>query len=509
MTKGDKCIKLLESLKQSQGSQWANKPLKLSPWQKDLIYRIFDQKNEDGFRLIREAFIFVPRKNGKTTFIAGLLIFLILFDGEAGAQIYCCSPDTTQSLLVFKEACNMIKQSSFLSSKLKPIPSKREIHYADKMSFIKALSAEAYSKHGLNPSCVVFDELHAMPDRELYDVMTSGMGARQQPLTISITTAGFNQNGICKTIYDYAKQVAKGEIKDPTFLSFIAEAEAGDDPFAEDTWKKANPNYGVTVLPSFMKSAAQKARDIPSEYAKFCAYNLNIWTDTDKAWLQRDKWQALQADFPLEVLKGLPCWVGVDLASVNDLACVSAVFYYQNRLVVLCKHYTPRGKLQTNMRLTKQPYDVWEREKHLTVTDSESIDYDVIRDDIIALNSTYRVKEVAIDRWNANHLGTQLEKARLKVFGIGMGYASMSEPAKYLEKAIADKKICHFNDPVLNWQIGNVVLDRDAKDNICPNKAKSSEKIDAVVATICGIARYLANKKPDESVYKSRGIISL
>lgn len=258
-----------------------------------------------------------------------------------------------------------------------------------------------------------------------------------------------------------------------------------------------------------MKEQAQKAKDIPSFYNTFLAYHLNIWTDTANKWLDTNVWQTLKADFPVEELNGLPCYGGLDLANVNDLACFSLVFEHRNKIVVLCKHYTAKGQLEKNMRLTKKPYDVWARQGYLTVTDGQTIDFDQIREDILNLAKKYQIKELAIDRWNSNQIGTQLEKARMKVFGIGMGYASMSEPSKYLEKGIADKKICHFDDPVLNWQIGNVVLDRDAKENICPNKTKSAEKIDAVVASICAIARLIANSQPSESVYRSRGIIAI
>ena len=465
-----------ENLTHSKG-ELGGKPFLLEPWQQDYIRRLFGTLNGD-VRQYRTSLLAIPRKNGKSTLCAGIALKL-LFDGEPGAEIYSCAADRDQARLVFEMAKVCVENSPKLRQRLQVY--RNSIVRAETHSTYKALSAEAFTKHGLNAHGIIFDELHAQPDRELWDVMTTSTGARRQPLCVAITTAGFDRKSICWEIWRYALAVRDGAIKDPTFLPAIYAADPEDDWTKEATWRKANPNLGVSVKLEDLRVRCQRALDMPSEENTFKRLHLNCWTEQDTRWLKMSNWA--QGDKPCPVdLTGRECFAGLDMATSFDTTCLCLLFQLDDGTYWAQPHFwIPEENMRERVKRDRVPYDLWAKQGHLRTTPGNVTDYDQVRADINELAKKYNIRQIAIDRWNATQLSTQLQGDGLNVLGFGQGYGSMSAPAKQLEGLVVAGKLLHHS-PVLDWQASNVAIQSDHAGNIKPSKAKSTERIDGIVA---------------------------
>ncbi len=465
-------------LRHTQG-ELGGKPFALEPWQASYIGRLFGTLRPDGLRQYRTSLLALPRKNGKSTLCAGIALKL-LFDGEPGAQIFSCGADREQARLVFEMAKACVEMSPSLRSRLKVY--RNSIVREDTHSFYKALSAEAFTKHGLNAHGVIFDELHAQPDRELADVMQTSMGARRQPLMIYITTAGWDRRSVCYEIWRYAEAVQAGAIKDETFLPEIYCAPDGADWKSEKTWATANPNLGVSIKLDFLRSECARAVEMPSYENTFKQLYLNCWTEQSTRWLQMDKWAQGNKPCPV-MLDGRECFAGLDLASTFDTTCFCLLFQLDDGSFWVEPHFwIPRENAHQREKRDKVPYITWERQGHLKFTEGNVTDFDQVRADIMALTKKYNIRQVAIDRWNATQLATQLQGDGVNVLGFGQGYSSMSSAAKALEAACVAGRLHHGGHPVLAWQASNVAIQQDHAGNIKPSKAKSNERIDGIVA---------------------------
>jgi len=284
-------LTFIENLKQSQG-QWAGCPLTLMDWQKDIIRQLFGTLNPDGTRQYRTCFLTVPRKNGKTELAAAIANYLLFADGEGGAQIYCAAADRDQATLVFNEVASMVRSSPALDKRATILDSVKRIIVPRTSSYCRALSAESYSKHGFNSHGIIFDELHAQPDRNLWDVLTTSTGSRRQPLIVAITTAGVDRESICYKIYEYAKKVRDDPSIDPTFLPVIYEIGANDNWEDEKVWYKANPALGVFRSIEEMRTFYHKAKENPADEMPFRQLYLNEWVSCYVKAIPMDKWDA-------------------------------------------------------------------------------------------------------------------------------------------------------------------------------------------------------------------------
>jgi phage terminase large subunit-like protein len=360
----------------------------------------------------------------------------------------------------------------------------------------KALSAEAFTKHGLNAHGIIFDELHAQPDRELWDVMTTSTGARRQPLCVAITTAGFDRKSICWELWRYAAAVRDGGIKDPTFLPAIYAADAADDWTAEDTWRKANPNLGVSVKLDDLRVRCKRAQDMPTEENTFKRLHLNMWTEQDTRFLQMSHWA--QGDKPCPVmLDGRECFAGLDLATTYDTTCFCLLFPLEDGTFWVDPHFwIPEENMRDRVKRDRVPYDVWAKAGKLHLTPGNVTDFDQVRADIVALSKKYNIRQVAIDRWNAHQITGQLQGEGINVLGFGQGYGSMSSPTAALEAAVVGGKLLHGGHPVLAWQASNVAVQSDHQGNKKPSKAKSTERIDGIVALIMALGIHATSTAP-------------
>lgn len=480
----------------------ARKPFTLEPWQVAIVANLFGWKRPDGTRRYREAFVFIPRKNGKTAMVAGLVNYALFWDGERGAEIYSAAADRDQARLVFEQAKGMVLQNKRLASHSKVLGN--SIVRESIGSYYRALSAEANTKHGYSVHFAVIDELHAQPDRELVDVLATSVGARTQPMIVHITTAGYDRHSICYEKYDYACKVRDGIINDPYFLPVIYEALAEDDWTKEATWYKANPNLGVSVSLEYMERECQRAKDSPAYENTFRRLHLNQWTEQDVRWLSMEKWDA--CNIAHRDLNGRECFIGLDLSSTTDLTAMAAVFPDRDGTRdVLAKFYVPEEKAHERELRDRVPYVLWGKQEYLTMTPGNVVDYEYIRRDLLDMAKRYRIRKVSIDPWNATQLAVQLGQDGFEVEECRQGYHTLSAPSKQVDAMVASGKYRHSGQPVLRWCASNVAVEQDAAGNIKPSKKKSTERIDGIVALVMAEGQAMVNLQ-QQNYYESHDV---
>lgn len=506
-------------------SPYTGKPFLLLDWQKyNLIAPLFGWKRPDGTRRFRVAYVEIPKKNGKSMLCSGISLYLLCADGEQGGQIYAVAAERSQAGIVFDESAKMVYKSPALKKRLNPTKSTKTIYHAKSNSIYKALSAEAPTKEGLNIHGLIFDELHAQAKRDLWDTLRYGGAARDQPLIISITTAGYDRTTICWEQHEYARRILKGQVFDPSFFALIystnwedAEARNTDaeeiDWRSEEAWYMANPSLGHTIKLDDFKQECLVAQESPQQENTFKRYRLNIWTRSETRWFGVDKWKACGGEFDIEMLKNRRCFGGLDMASVEDLASFSLVFEpgEDGLVYVLNWSFCPLENLWKRVKKQHVPYDRWVEDGYLIATDGNAIDEEFILKKIKEIKDEFRnLQLIGFDRWGALSITVNLEKEGLKVIPIGQGFTSLSAPSKALERYVLDETLQHGDNPVLSWAADNVVIAKDAAENIKPVKNKSTEKIDPIVSMVNAIAAMQhAAEMEEESIYKQRGIITL
>ena len=505
----DRAVRFFERILVHTKAEWAGLPFTLMDWQRDEIIRpLFGTLKADGTRQYRTAYVEVPRKNGKSEIAAGIALYLLFADGEPGAEVYGAAKDKDQASIVFNVAGEMVKHSAVLTKRARVIDSTKRIVLDGSPSFYRAIPADAAGSHGFNASGIVFDELHVQPNRELWDVLATSTGARRQPLTFAITTAGFDRNSICYEQHDYALKVLNGVIEDPSFFAYIRGAQEGDDWQDEAIWHKANPGLGVTVKLDYLRGEAKKAMEVPAYENTFRRLHLDQWTQQETRWLPIDKWDASAGSVDPDSLKGRDCYGGLDMASTTDIAALALVFPVGGLFLALMHFWIPEENMIERVRRDRVPYDLWVRQGYITATPGNVIDYATIQRDIKALSEVYHIVDLGFDRWGAVQLTQGLQGEGITVVPIGQGFASMSAPTKELLNLVMGQRLHHGRNPVLRWMADNMVVSTDAAANLKPNKEKSAEKIDGMVALIMAIDR--ATRQEDTtSKYEESGLLVL
>lgn len=509
--KADKAVAFIQSLKHTKGS-FAGKYFELLPWQEQVVRDLFGIVKENGYRQFNQAYIEIPKKNGKSELAAAIALYLTCADNEERAEVYGCASDRQQASIVFDVAADMVRMSPALTKRVKLLASNKKLIYNPTNSFYQVLSSEAYSKHGFNTHGVVYDELHAAPDRKLFDVMTKGSGdARAQPLFFYITTAGTDLNSICYEIHQKAEDLLEGRKKDETFYPVIFGAHMDDDWTDPNVWYKSNPSLGVTVTVDKVQAACDSALQNPSEENAFRQLRLNQWVKQEKRWMPMKAWEECYCDFNEEDLEGRVCYGGLDLSSTMDVTAFVLVFpptKDDDKYYILPYFWIPEENIQRRVARDHVKYDEWARLGYLETTEGNVIHYAYIEKFIEELGKRFNIKEIAFDRWGATQMSQNLDNMGFTVIPFGQGYASMSPPTKELMTLVMSKKLAHNNNPVMYWMMDNILIKPDPAGNIKMDKSKSTEKIDGAVAMVMGLDRALKhNGNQDKSVYDSRGLI--
>ena len=501
--KADRAVRFIEMLPHTKG-RWAGKPFWLLPWQEQIIRDIFGVVKEDGTRQFRTAYVEIPKKNGKSELAAAIALYMLYADGEASPEVYGAAADRQQASIVFDVAKRMVEMTPALLKRSKIMGATKRIVNFTNAGFYQVLSAEVGTKHGLNVSALCLDELHAQPNRNLFDVLTKGSGdARLQPLYFLITTAGTDRNSICFEVHNKAKDILKGTRIDPSFYPVLYGLDDADDWGDEENWYKANPSLGYTIQLDRVRDAYREALTNPAEENVFRQLRLDQWVSSSVAWIPEHIYD--QGDIPIDIdsLKGRECYCGLDLSSTSDITAFVMVFpplYEGDKYTVVPHFWLPRETLQLRVRRDHVPYDVWEKRGLFHVTEGNVIDYNFVRKTINDLHKDFNIREIGVDRWNATQLITDLEGDGFTMVPIGMGFKDMSPGMKELYKLLLEGKIIHGGNPVLRWMAGNVVAEVDAAENIKPSKKKSTEKIDGIVAWIMGLDRAIRHEQQG-SVY--------
>lgn len=483
-------IRFIESFCRHSKGEWAGQPVRLEPWQQFCFWVAFGWRRKDnGYRRFRIVYKKVARKNGKSTETSGLGLHLQVGDGEPGAEVYSAATKKDQAKIIHEEAMRMVRKSPDLAEVLTVV--KNNISHIDSASKFEPLSADEKTLDGLNVHGGLLDEVHAHPNRGVYDVIETATGARRQPLIWCITTAGIvTQNSIALELEEYGDKVLRGIIQDETFLPLCWDIDEGDDPWDERTWVKANPNLGVSVKVDDLRAKARKARETPAAQNNFFCKHLNVWSNSRSRWLAVERWDACRDEFRVEELHGKECYAGLDLSTTTDISALSLVFPWEGGTYrTLSYFWVPEENADLRARRDRVPYPQWIREGLITATPGNVVDYAFIRHRILEVAKLFKLRELRADPWNAMQLLTQLqEEDGLNVVEHRQGFASMSAPTKQVETLVLAGNLRHLGSPVMRWMFDNVSVKMDPAGNIKPDKEKSAERIDGVVSLIMGVA---------------------
>jgi phage terminase large subunit-like protein len=516
----EQCIKLVKGTKYRQ----AGESFRLEWWQKAITANLFGWKRPDGLRRYLECLIYVAKKNGKTAFVAALIVAVASINVEFGAELYSIASSKDQAAILFGHAAGMVRLEGELSRRLTVYGAKggsqqRSIVNEERMGTYRPLSADADTSDGLNPSFLAADEIHRYPDGELLEVMIKSMASRAQPLVVCTTTADYNRPSTCNDLLKRAKTVRdnKGDPTrmgyDPGFLPVIFEASKDDDWKSPATWRKANPNLGVTVTEEFLARECKKAEEVPSTLNDFLRLHLNIVTDASEAWMSMDRWakcSGLHAgetprqwrERMLELLQGETCFLGMDLSAKVDLTAIVQIFPPNDRhdkWIWIPHFWVPADTAHIKEKRDHVPYSAWERDGFVKLSGGGEVDTPALRAFINATDAIYPIQEIAYDDWNGTELSRQLRDEdgfKNRMWVVRQGHKSLSDPMKELEAMIVSGRAEHGANPAMDWMVGNIVAKKDSNANITPDKKESINKIDGGVALITGMARALA--KPDE-----------
>lgn len=489
--------------------EWAigqNPLIKLEEWQKeDIIYPLFGIKDKiTKQRRFKYAYIELPRKNAKSTILAALIIVMLLFDNDPGAELYSAAASRDQAKIVFDLVKKMVQKDPLLSERIQLF--QNAVIFGDKS--YKATSADVNTNHGGSSNFICFDELHAQPDRHLFDVLQTSMAAKDQPLFVMITTAGYDLNSICFEQHEYALKVRDGIIKDDRYLPVIYAASPEDDPFIEATWIKANPNYGVSVKKAYIQEQAEKAKQNAAYLNTFLRLHLNVWTSVDVVWITDEMWQKCGSSFKKEDLLGEPCYGGLDLSSKSDITAFSLIFppsereFEPNKFITLNWFWLPEEKGADSADKNNNNYLQWLKDGWIEETAGNVIDYDYIQERIETICSQYSIQQFAYDPYNSTQIVAKLEEKGLPMVAFRQGFVSMNFPTLEFEVKIGRKEILHDNNPVLRWMVSNGVLKSDSGGKLFKvQKNQPHQKIDGLVTNIMALGLALAGETNEDGSY--------
>jgi phage terminase large subunit-like protein len=500
----------------------AGKPFRLLEWQREIVTEVFGTLREDGTRRYREIYLEVGKKQGKSTFTAGLALFMLLVDDEPSAEIYGAASSREQAGIVFKEAAAMVRRSPILNSKLRIIESRKIILRRDNpSSWYKAIAADGGTQDGIQPSCVIIDEMHRFSNKgtlDLYEVLTRGTITRRQPLVIQITTAGVpDESPLCWNKHNYARNVQNGVIQDDQFYGKIYGCEPqeveGEGWLNEELWWKANPSMGEAFPIEAMRHLANQAKNDPTRLPEFLRYNLSVWGRHEQRALDIADWDRNTLPIDMEGLRGKRCYAGLDLSFKYDLTCFVLLFPDDNNehFTVVPYFWLPKDGLRRAGQKDKVPYLQWSQNGFLETTPGNVIDMSYIERKMLWAAENFDLQEIGFDPWSATELSIRMiNEHGLNMVPIRQGFQSLSEPTKKVIELVKTQCLNHGGHPLLRWNADCLALRDDGNGNIAPvkpDRQKSDKRIDGMVALIMATDRAIRNAPEERSVYEDRGVI--
>jgi len=505
--RADKAIAFISRLKQSGENR--GKPVVLAPYQIDFIQQLFGRVDEEGNRIVTDAFLFLPRRQGKSFLIAALVVYFLFGEGRGkqGMEIYSAATNRDQAGRIFKYVSDIIRQNPHLAKNCRILSQTKKVIVDSLDNEYQSLSSDESSAHSLNCAVVIADELHAWKKRELFDTLHTGFGNRTEYLFCTITTAGANRYSVCYEEYLRAKRAV--DAGNPSYLGMFFERkpeQAWDD---ENTWHECMPalQAGFCKLKT-IRDQYEACKHLPARQAVFKQLYLNEWQDSAMKWLDNKRWEACYLPYDEADLYGLECvGAGLDLASTRDISSLVLLFADGDVLKTLSYNWIPGVNAIKRESDDKVPYRHWASLGHITLTDGDIVDYEQIRADINRLNDTFRIRTLAIDPFIAPIFGKQLENDGVQVAFYRQTQKYMNAPCKKLETLLASEppKIAHNGNEVLKWAVNNVSVEIDSEESIKPSKKKSNDRIDPVVALVMA----LGVSMNADSQFLERGIITI
>lgn len=499
--RAEKVAKFLQLLPHTKG-KWASKRerIKLEPWQLFSVCIPFGWvRKRDGVRRYRTLLIFVPRKNGKSIIGGGIGNYMFVADGEFGAEVYSGATTEKQAWEVFRPAKLMVERTPELREYFGvEVNASNMCRLEDGSRFEPVIGKPG---DGSSPSCAIVDEYHEHQDSTLFDTMETGMGAREQPIMLVITTAGSSIGGPCHQLVRDAERMLEGLIDRPDFWAMLYTIDPEDDWTSEEALIKANPNYGVSINADFLAARQRDAMQSAAKQAVFRTKHLNEWVGAKNAWLNMLRWREAPPRKSLAELDGRPCYIGLDLASKIDIAGNLLLFpptADDPLWHVHGRYYLPEARVIEELDSNTARYREFDALGLLTLTDGEVIDFEVIKEDLREFAGRFDVQQVAYDPWQATQLAQEMQAEGLLMVEVRQTVQNLSEPMKELEALVLQRKLAHGDCPVLSWMASNVVAKLDAKDNIYPNKERPENKIDGIVALIMALSRAIGAKQGDD-----------
>lgn len=472
----------------------AGNPFILEPWEDFIICNIFCLYRVDTRRRkYKTAHISVSRKNGKTTLAAALGLFALIADGEPAASVIMAANSREQAHIDFDAASAFARQLDPRKKSLKVL--RNEIVFQKNNANLRVISADASTGDGLNPSMVILDELHEAADSKLFDVLRSGQGFREQPLMLSITTAGFRIGGFCNQYEDYCREVLMGQKVDETLFALLYTLDDGDDWTDEGNFIKSNPNLGITVKRDWLSEQVNQAKNSPTLEVGVKTKNLNVWCSSSTTWIPEHYIRKSLMDVDLTEFKNKNnylVYLGFDLAAISDLTAVSIMFVDPETEEYFFKtwYYLPKSALDG--KYNSELYKMWSSKGFLTLTDSETTDYNYIQNQIVYLYETFDVQGVFFDSWNAQMLVNNLTNLGLPMTAYSQSIGNFNKPTKEMERLVLSDKARFDNNPITRFCFDNVELKVDLNGNSKPVGDHNAKKIDGVISMLNALGGYLS-----------------
>lgn len=493
-------IGFIECLRHYQGEH-AGKRFVLSPFQCFIVGSVFGWYAADGGRRFRVAYVEIAKGNGKTPLAAGIALYALVADGEAGAEVYSAATSRDQAGICFTDAKEFVNASLPLLRRLQVGHS--NLAYLATSSYFRPVSAEGRGLDGKRPHVVIVDELHEHPSPVVVEKMRAGTKGRTRSLIFEITNSGYDETTVCFEHHEYSIQVLQGVLENDAWFAFIAALDKKDDPFADEAcWPKANPNLGQSVTRTYLREQVLEAKSLPSKRSLVLRLNFCRWTEASENWVDMEHWKLCSTPVDEVLLRGRRCFGGLDLASVSDFTACVYVFpplVETGLWEVVVRLWLPQAavdKLRAKGLL--KDLDSWIEAGLIKVTPGNVADYSFIRKTINEDRENFNLVQLGADRWNSSQLVTDLQDDGVEVVNVGQGFASMSGPCKELERLYMSHRLAHGGHKVLRWMASNVVATKDAADNIKFDRAKVRNKIDGMVALVMALGRAIAPQEEEE-----------
>ncbi len=494
--------------------RWAGRPFELADCQiNDIVLPMFGWARPDGRRRFTEAHIWVPKKNFKSTMLGGFGIYGLVSDNEAGPEVYAAATDKEQASIVFGYAAQMVRASKKLRRRIKIVPSKKTM-YVGNNGWFRALTGESRRNEGWNMSWTIVDEVHTFDEsgRWLFETLKYGGIARDNPMMVTISTAGTDDTGFGYEQYEYAKGVSKGTEENPYAFVYIREAERNDDPSDPKVHKKANPMYGITIRPDEMVASWNAVKNRNKDAESWKQKRLNIWAHVADPWLDTEAWKKCVLPFDIDELKACRCCVGLDLGETRDLTAIAVCWVRKDVYYFWVHFFLPGADIVNKERIDRMEYRIHQENGWCTITPTQTIDNAVVRAAIVDIFETHKPEKVCFDRWAAKDLTMRLQDDDgITCEPVPMNSARLNTPSRKFDSLIAERQVREGGNPILKRQISVVTTTGDTKGNLMPSKTRDGRaggvrhKIDGVMACVLALFGLICTPEKKLSVYERPG----